>query len=791
MGRPTVVLWLIGVAACVVVVTRAEISTDMSAFLPRAPAPGQQILVEQLRDGVVSRLVLVALEGAPPDVLAQLSKALAARLRTAPDFALVANGEEVGLDADRDWLWRNRYLLSPAVTDGHFSAAALHRALERDLTLLGSSAGLLVKRSLPHDPTGEILVLIDRLAGDAQPPSRDGVWLAADGSRAVLLAHTRAAGFDIDGQARALAAIDAGFAQAQQAVAGAAAAHLITSGPGVFAVRTRLAMQQDVSRLSLLATALVAGLLLLAYGAVRVLLLALLPVLSGALAGIAAVELGFGFVHGITLGFGVTLIGEAVDYAIYLFTQTAPGSPTDRTLPRIWPTLRLGMLTSVCGFSAMLLSSFTGFAQLGLFTIVGLVVALAVTRWVLPVLLPRGFTARRVDRAAAPLLARVRAAGRLRWPLAAVVLVALALLAWHRGPLWEDELQSLSPIPAADQQLDQALRRASGAPDVRHLLLVSAAEPDAALAASERLGRRLVSLTEAGELAGFESADRYLPSLATQRARQAALPDRATLQADLQQALVGLPFRAEVFAPFLDDVAAAKAQPLLTRDSLRDTGLALRLDSLLFARADGWVALLPLRGVADPQRLADTVAGWGEPGVAFLDLKRESDQLLGLYRSEALTLSLLGVAAILVLLAVSLRAPRRVAAVAAPLAGAVAVTAALLTLGAARLSIFNLFGLLLVVAVGSNYCLFFERQDLAAPEAARTVASLVLANLCTVIGFGVLALSRIPVLHGIGTTVAIGALLSLVFAAVWTPHGRSGVGRSGVGRSGVGAPAET
>ena len=50
------------------------------------------------------------------------------------------------------------------------------------------------------------------------------------------------------------------------------------------------------------------------------------------------------------------------------------------------------MLTSICGFSAMLLSSFTGFAQLGLFTIIGLIVALAVTRWVLPVLLPRGFS---------------------------------------------------------------------------------------------------------------------------------------------------------------------------------------------------------------------------------------------------------------------------------------------------------------------------------------------------------------------------------------------------------------
>jgi predicted exporter len=94
----------------------------------------------------------------------------------------------------------------------------------------------------------------------------------------------------------------------------------------------------------------------------------------------------------------------------------------------------------------------------------------------------------------------------------------------------------------------------------------------------------------------------------------------------------------------------------------------------------------------------------------------------------------------------------------------------LLSLGDSRLSIFNLFGLLLVVAVGSNYCLFFERQDLEDARAERTVASLFLANLCTVIGFGVLSLSRIPVLNGIGSTVALGTFLSIIFAAVWTPR---------------------
>ena len=63
----------------------------------------------------------------------------------------------------------------------------------------------------------------------------------------------------------------------------------------------------------------------------------------------APAEVAFGAVHGVTLGFGVTLIGEGVDYAIFLFAQTLPGLAPQRALDRIWPTLRLGVLTSICG----------------------------------------------------------------------------------------------------------------------------------------------------------------------------------------------------------------------------------------------------------------------------------------------------------------------------------------------------------------------------------------------------------------------------------------------------------
>src|SRR5258705_2220348 len=99
-GRPAIIVWLIGLLACVAVVAHTRVATDMSAFLPRAPEPGQRLLLDQLQHGVVSRLILVALEGAPPEALARLSKSVAATLRGDPAFALVQNGEAAGLDED-------------------------------------------------------------------------------------------------------------------------------------------------------------------------------------------------------------------------------------------------------------------------------------------------------------------------------------------------------------------------------------------------------------------------------------------------------------------------------------------------------------------------------------------------------------------------------------------------------------------------------------------------------------------------------------------------------------------
>jgi len=637
----------------------------------------------------------------------------------------------------------------------------LERPREETLRLLDSPAGALVRRIVANDPTGELLHILESLEAQSRPATREGVWFSRDGRRALLLAQTRAPGYDVGAQEGALARIVQAFSRA-----GTDEVKLLVSGPGVFAARTRVAVRNDALRLSLIATALVAGLLLAVYRSGRLLALGLVPIASGALAGIAAVSLGFGSVHGITLGFGVTLIGEGVDYAIYLFTQAAGGGARHAALERIWPTLRLGVLTSICGFSAMLFSGFTGLAQLGLFSIVGLLVAVAVTRWVLPGMLPSTLAAPIVGAAGPWASAAARRASSLRYPVLILVAAIAVLLAARGERLWNEDLASLSPVPRVDQALDEKMRADLGAPDVRFLVVIHAPDQEAALQASEAVGQGLRKASQAGMLEGYESPADFLPSRQTQEARRQALPEPAQLRANLEKAVAGLPFRGKVFEPFLADAAAARSAPPIGRSGMQGTRLALRVDSLLARRADGWAAMLPLRNVADAAGIArDLTAPPGAQAV-LLDLKRESEQLYHSYRAQALAYSLLGAAAIGALLLASLRSLRSFFAVTAPLVAAVLVTTGALALAGESLSIFHLVGLLLVVAIGSNYSLLFDRQASSQSDRSRTLVSLLLANATTVIGFGLLALSRVPVLHDIGVTVGLGTVLALVFSAI-------------------------
>lgn len=759
--RLTLIVWLgILAASSWIIVFQTRFTTDLTAFLPSAANPTQKLLVDQLREGVASRLLLIGLTGDSSTALAASSHRLATALNWDPHFSYVNNGTAAFSQADYAFVKQYRYLLTPNSAALDFSEAGLSAALDNAVMLLASSAGPLVERVLPFDPTLTIPAILDGWTAAQQPATQLGVWFSADGRRALLLAETTTGGFDIDRQQQAMAALQQRFSDTRASPA----VHMQVSGPSVFALKARDVMHRDATRLSIGALVAVTAILWLAYRSFWLIALSLLPVLSGMLVAVAGVSLGFGFVHGITLGFGITLLGEAVDYPTYLFTRLSRGIDTEKALKSIWPTLRLAALTTILGSMTMLLSSFSGIAQLGFLSMLGVGFAILVTRWIVPQLTPQRFAL--VERRA--LTRALENSGafatRLRWLVWLALPLALVYLATRADTVWEDDLAALSPISEADKALDRSLRGDLGAPDVRHVIVIRARDAESALQKSERLAGLLDSLRGQNLLAGYDMAARYLPSVAMQKQRYAHIPNAQTLRANLLNALETSPFKAGYFDPFLHDIAALRiAQPLLSRETLQKTAAGVKVNALLRVNRNEATALVPLYAVSRPGEIEAAVQRLGDASIVALDLKAESEHMLRQYRNEALNYSALGVLAIVALLAVGLRSASAVVRVIAPVAIAVVVTTALLVAMGQRLSLFHMVSLLLVLGIGLNYALFFNQRSVGAHD--NTTFSIVVCAATTIASFAVLALSKTPILHAIGLTVASGALASLVFAA--------------------------
>ena len=748
-----VALWLAVLAVLAFGVSRTlVVGNDLRSFMPPAQTADQRLLLDQIGEGPAARLLLLAISAPAAESAAALSQQLATALRGDARFSEVLNGDMDLSALDPRWL-PYRYLLTPTLDHAAFDADFLRAQLEQRLQDLGSPGAELLKPLLPRDPTLETLALAQRWTPAHAPLLRDGVWFSPR-DEALLLVQTRTAGFDPSAQAAAIDALRAAFS----GLPGAAGARLEISGPGYFGAIVSARTRAEAEWLSLIGTLGFAALLLLAYRSPGVLALVALPIASGALAGLAATSVIFDSIHGITLAFGVTLLGVAQEYPIRVFSHRRAGASVAESLAGVWPLLRLAIVSACIAYVTFFASGVAGLQQLAAFTISGLLVAGAATRWLLPAVMPAQFR----DVAQARWLARLQnaldALPRPRWLPWLVLAGSLALLWFAPAPFWQNDLAALTPVPPQLLQREGELRGALGAPDVRYLLVLEAADDERLLALSERLEAQVEKWKTQHFVGDVELPSRYLPSQATQRARQARLPERTALEAALAQAQRDLPYQPGLFAPFIDDVEAARALPLLTPKTFSTSPLGGRLQAMLTRREGRSVALATLSNVHDAAAIAAQSAALGANGerVSLLDLKGASESLVASYRERIGQALLVALVLLTLAVAIAFRDLRRAWHVIAPMSLATLLVLAVLRAGGVSLSLFHLIALTLAAGLGLHYALFFERRTGDAAEERRTLHATLVCVLSAVLVFGLLAASTLPVLRAIGLTVALG-----------------------------------
>ena len=200
-SRMVVVIWALFMAAGLwLIIAKVSVHSELGELLPEGSTTAQRLLLSQVRTGAVSRLLLLAVQGEDPDQLATFSKAFGTALRESSLFEMVGNGMQIWSAGDQARLFQSRYLLSPTLDRTTFSAGALRAALEQRLEDLRSPLAPLMKSSVPEDPTGEFMHLLQAWSRSDAPATRKGVWMSADGTEALLVVQTKAPGFDADAQ---------------------------------------------------------------------------------------------------------------------------------------------------------------------------------------------------------------------------------------------------------------------------------------------------------------------------------------------------------------------------------------------------------------------------------------------------------------------------------------------------------------------------------------------------------------------------------------------------------------
>ncbi|WP_460059805.1 MMPL family transporter [Pseudomonas sp. S2_A05] len=485
-------------------------------------------------------------------------------------------------------------------------------------------------------------------------------------------------------------------------------------------------------------------------------LLAFVPVLVGMLFGAVACVALFGHMHVMTLVLGSSLIGVAVDYPLHYLSKSWSLKPW-----RSWPALRLtlpgltlSLITSVIGYLALAWTPFPALTQIAVFSAAGLLGAYLSAVCLLPALLknvqlrPAQWPLRLAER-----LIHLREAllGCMRTPALLALLIAFCI-----GGLMQ--LQSKNDIRqwvGAPQHLTdeaQTIARITGYQPTSQFFLIRAANQEQLLERRAALSERLQQLVNLDKLQGYLALDQLVSAPSQQQQVRESLNKlpsfwqplldlgvpAAALQNELQQ-LQTLP---------AEDIDAALAGPL--GEPYRTLWLG--------PTEDGVAAMTSLQGLNNPSLLR--VQALDLPGVVLVDRLGDLNKVFAATQISAAELKLASCVLIVLVLMLPFGLTGALRIVALPLLAALCSLASLGWLGQ-PLTLFSLFGLLLVTAISVDYAILMREQ---VGGAAVSLLGTLLAAVTTWLSFGLLAVSSTPAVSNFGLSVSLGLAFSFMLA---------------------------
>ena len=617
-------------------------------------------------------------------------------------------------------------------------------------------------------------------AGNHQP------WL-------LVTARLTASPFNLEIQAAVRDAL-AGFREAWPQ------AHILTSGMVFHATEgTRLA-KQEINTVGLGSGLGIVLLVVLVFRSAVPLLAVMLTMTSAYIAALAISLSVFERIHLITLAFGSTLLGVAGDYVLHFLMGSQRAGSGSRARHELRYAMAIGALTGMGAYLLQSTTPFPGLQQMAVFCAAGIAGA-----W-LTVLALAPYYRVRQESVSAPLVAAA-AAFRLAefvyrplWQRPYWVSIGLGLLALLaiasivRGGV-NDAVTNLNTSPVALMESEQQVQAILRQPSFSRFLVIEGESIEQLLTRSQLVEAELARMAHGVDGLPLRSSalQQYVPSVAQQE------QDRQLVATKLYGAegALGLlcqklgitPCPAPTLAddaltPEVIDPAITKFLPpvLRSRGDVAESGNEKEREEehdneyeeehKTRHESQPWYSPVTFSGGGSDSEFARVAAS--VPGVTFVNQTKDLSSLLGRYRTSVSQVLLMT----LVLLAAGLamRYRQRGWRMLLPLA-----LAMLLALGGAALegiTLFHTMALLLVIGIGLDTAVFYTEGGFN----AETWLASSLACLTSILAFGLLSLSVVPILHQFGVIILTGILGAwLLTPLFFRPHLVAGNSAASIG----------
>ena len=736
-----------------------KISSDVLDLIPVDERAPELALVRQLASQAEARTMFFVLTGGggAPAPAVEAKRFAEELIRSAAFDQALLLADTASRDALGHELFDRRFtLLFPrwlreretayAATGG--AAGALTDWLAADTTaalgrFLATPEALAFQEMIPSDPLLLMPGAVERLKGGlalVQPMS------ASSAPPALVWARLAASPLSDAGQAPAFAAI----ARAAAVVRGEFPGFVVAdTGVNRFAAASRARIEHEVTWLNAFSLAAVLGVALIFIRSLHRGLHLVPVVLLSVLGAWVFATMAFERLHILVFVVGSLLTGVAIDYGFYLFMQ-APARPDEdywEKVRRLMKPLLASCFTTVAGFALLLFSELPLIRQLGGFVGAGLICALAAAVVYFSTV-RNPFLEARAFRGGQALPAGVRRGVRRLLVVAWIVaLPGLARLTWH------DDIRELE-IPSAELKREDArIRALFGERTDRTVYLTHGASVAEARDSLEKLSAWLRAAgggrtQTVGLGAVVPTADEHAHAVRFAR-------EHPEFSARLRAELTAAGYEADGFAGFLEayeryasgakeadfDAAVTALQSKLTGP----LGLLLHI-----GQPSCWFVTV----ASD----APLIAPPAETHTVSANQLQSLNRVFSRYRESALWLSLTGLAIVGagVFLTYGWRDGARIFAI--PCGACLGIFGVLGWVGQ-PLNLFHLLGAFLGVCLTHNYSIF---SATSAYRRESPPVSVRMSALTTAASFGVLALSGIPVVRALGSTVALMVVVALL-----------------------------